>query len=139
MREVNPKSSNINSFKYSILISLHYYDIYYHPERISKLKAFENKYNFIQTTPNGFEINNPDISLTVFDENDNIVYMSNNNSTNKAQIVKINNYRYAAIKRFKNKFVKLDELLNSFPHLDLREYILQKILKNKIEGIELKT
>ena len=139
MREVNPKSSNINSFKYSILISLHYYDIYYHPERISKLKAFENKYNFIQTTPNGFEINNPDISLTVFDENDNIAYMSNNNSTNKAQIVKINNYRYAAIKRFKNKFVKLDELLNSFPHLDLREYILQKILKNKIEGIELKT
>ena len=139
MREVSPKSSNINSFKYSILISLHYYDIYYHPERISKLKAFENKYNFIQTTPNEFEINNPDISLTVFDENDNIVYMSNNNSTNKAQIVKINNYRYAAIKRFKNKFVKLDELLNSFPHLDLREYILQKILKNKIEGIELKT
>ena len=139
MREVNPKSSNINSFKYSILISLHYYDIYYHPERISKLKAFENKYNFIQTTPNEFEINNPDISLTVFDENDNIVYMSNNNSTNKAQIVKINNYRYAAIKRFKNKFVKLDELLDSFPHLDLREYILQKILKNKIEGIELKT
>ena len=139
MREVNPKSSNINSFKYSILISLHYYDIYYHPERISKLKAFENKYNFIQTTPNEFEINNPDISLTVFDENDNIVYMSNNNSTNKAQIVKINNYRYAAIKRFKNKFVKLDELLDSFPHLDLREYILQKILKNKMEGIELKT
>ena len=139
MREVNPKSSNINSFKYSTLISLHYYDIYYHPERISKLKAFENKYNFIQTTPNEFEINNPDISLTVFDENDNIVYMSNNNSTNKAQIVKINNYRYAAIKRFKNKFVKLDELLDSFPHLDLREYILQKILKNKIEGIELKT
>ena len=129
MREVNPKSSNINSFKYSILISLHYYDIYYHPERISKLKAFENKYNFIQTTPNEFEINNPDISLTVFDENDNIVYMSNNNSTNKAQIVKINNYRYAAIKRFKNKFVKLDELLDSFPHLDLREYILQKIFK----------
>ena len=82
MREVNPKSSNINSFKYSTLISLHYYDIYYHPERISKLKAFENKYNFIQTTPNEFEINNPDISLTVFDENDNIVYMSNNNSTN---------------------------------------------------------
>ena len=129
MREVNPKSSNINSFKYSILISLHYYDIYYHPERISKLKAFENKNNFIQTTPNEFEINNPDISLTVFDENDNIVYMSNNNSTNKAQIVKINNYRYAAIKRFKNKFVKLDELLDSFPHLDLREYILQKIFK----------
>ena len=56
-----PKSSNIDSFKYSILISLHYYDIYYHPERISKLKPFENKYNFTHSTPNEFEINNLNI------------------------------------------------------------------------------
>ena len=129
MRKINSKSSKIDSFKYSILISLHYQDIYYHPEIISKLKPFENKYKFIHTTPNEFEINNPNISLTAFDENDNIVYMSNNNSSNKAQIVKINNYRDAAMKPFKNKFVKLDELLDSFPHLDLREYILQKIFK----------
>ena len=129
MRKINSKSSKIDSFKYSILISLHYQDIYYHPEIISKLKPFENKYKFIHTTPSEFEINNPNISLTAFDENDNIVYMSNNNSSNKAQIVKINNYRYAAMKPFKNKFVKLDELLDSFPHLDLREYILQKIFK----------
>ena len=129
MRKINSKSSKIDSFKYSILISLHYQDIYYHPEIISKLKPFENKYKFIHTTPSEFEINNPNISLTAFDENDNIVYMSNNNNSNKAQIVKINNYRYAAMKPFKNKFVKLDELLDSFPHLDLREYILQKIFK----------
>ena len=129
MRKINQKSSKIDSFKYSILISLHYQDIYYHPEIISKLKPFENKYKFIHTTPSEFEINNPNISLTAFDENDNIVYMSNNNISNKAQIVKINNYRYAAMKPFKNKFIKLDELLDSFPHLDLREYILQKISK----------
>ena len=35
--------------------------------------------------------------------------MKNNNSNNNAQIVKINNYRYAAIKPFKTKFVKLDK------------------------------
>ena len=75
MRKINSKSSKIDSFKYSILISLHYQDIYYHPEIISKLKPFENKYKFIHTTPNEFEINNPNISLTAFDENDNIVYM----------------------------------------------------------------
>ena len=67
-RKIIPKSSNIDSFKYSILTSIHYYDISYHPERISKLKPFENKYNFIDTTPNEFEINNPNISLTVFCE-----------------------------------------------------------------------
>ena len=99
MRKISPKSPNIDSFKYSVLISLHYYGISYHPERISKLKQFENKYNFTHITTNEFEINSPNISLTVFDEN-NITYLPKNNSINKAQIVKINN-RYAAIKPLK--------------------------------------
>ena len=81
MRKINRRSSNINPFNYSILISLHYYDISFHPERISKLKLFESKYNFIQTTPNDFEINNLNISLTVFDDTKNIIYLSKNNST----------------------------------------------------------
>ena len=72
MRKINTSSSNTDSFKYSILISVHYHDISYHPERISKLKPFENKYNATHITLNEFEINNPDISLTVFDENCNI-------------------------------------------------------------------
>ena len=54
MRKINPKSSDIDSFKYSILISLHYYDIPYHRERISNLKQYENKYNFIHITPAEF-------------------------------------------------------------------------------------
>ena len=68
MRKINPKSSDIDSFKYSILISLYYYDISFHPERISKLKEFEKYYNFIHITPTEFETNNSDISLTIFDE-----------------------------------------------------------------------
>ena len=136
MRKINTRSPNTDSFKYSILISLHYYDISFDPERISKLKPFENKYNFTHITPNEFEINNPNISLTVFDENNNIIYTPNNNSTNNAQIVKINNYRYAAVKPLKNKLIKLNELLKSFSHLKLREHIIQNILKNKIDGIK---
>ena len=138
MRKLNPKSSNIDSFEYSILISRHYYDMSYHPEKISKLKPFENKYKFTHSTPNEFEISYSNISLTVFDENDNIVYMTKNNSDNKAQIVKIDNNRDAAIKPFKNKFVKLDELLKSFSHLELKEFMSQKCFQNKIDGIELK-
>ena len=68
-----------------------------------------------------------------------IIYKPNNNSANKAQIVKIENDGYAAIKPLKDKFIKLNELLKSFSHLELREHILQNILKNKIDGIELKT
>ena len=66
MKKINPRSSDIDFFKYSILISIHDYDIYFHPERISKLKPFESGYNFKNITPNDFEMNNPNISLTVF-------------------------------------------------------------------------
>ena len=99
---------------------------------------FENKYYFNHITLNEFEINNPNISLTVFDEN-NIVYTSSNNSTNKAQIVKLKDNRYAAVKPLKNKFIKLNKILESFSHLELREHMLQNILKYKIEEIEFKT
>ena len=116
MKKINPNSSDIDSFKYSISISLHYYDIYFHPERISKLKPFENKYNFIHITSNEFETNNSNISLTIFDENNKRLFSSRNNSANKAQIVKLKKDRYAAIKALKNKFIKLDKLFPSFSH-----------------------
>ena len=77
--------------------------------------------------------------MTVFDEKDKIIHKPNNNSTHKVQIVKIENDGYAAIKPLKDKFIKLNELLKSFSHLELREHMIQNILKHKIEGIELKT
>ena len=77
--------------------------------------------------------------MTVFDENNNIIYTPKNNSTNKAHIVKLNNYKYAAIKPLKNKFIKLTKILESFSHLELREYILQNNLKTKIDQTEFKT
>ena len=105
MRKINPKSSDANSFKYSVLISLHYYNISFHPERISKLQPFENKYNFIHITPTEFEINNSNTSLTIFVKNNKYIYIyiyiTKNNSTNKAQIVKFKNNKYAALKPLK--------------------------------------
>ena len=136
MRKINPKSSDIDSFKYSILILLHYYDLSFYPERISTLKLFENKYNFIDITPTEFEINNPNVSLKVFNENNKRIYTSKNNSTNKVQIAKLKNNRYSAFKLLKNKFIKLDRILTSFSHIESREHILQSILKNKIDDIE---
>ena len=133
MRKINPKSSDIDSFKYSILISLHYYDISFHPEKISKLKPFESGYNFKNIIPNDFEINNPNISLTVFDENNKRIDTSKYNSDNKAEIAKLKNNRYAAIKPLKNNFIKLDRLLASFSQIELREHMVQNILKNKIK------
>ena len=134
MRNINPKSSDVDSFKYSILISLHYYDISSHPERISKPKAPE--INTILIIPTEFETNNPNISLTKFDGNNRKIYITKNNSDNKTQIVKLKNNRYAALKPLKNKCIKLDEMLISFSCKELRKHILQYILKNKIDDVE---
>ena len=68
MRTTNPKCTNNNSFKYSILISLHYYELNNHPERINQLNKYLNKDNFTTSTYIDFENNSPYISLTVYDE-----------------------------------------------------------------------
>ena len=125
MRKINPKSNNIDSFKYSLPISLHYYDISYHREKKTKLDAYANNYNFTNINPPDFEINNPNVSLMVYDEDGNTLYISNNNSGAIAKIVKINSCRYAAIKSQKNKYHRLNEILKSFSHKELKEYILK--------------
>ena len=60
------------------------------------------------------------------------IYITENNSTKKVQIIKLENNRYAAVKPLKSKFIKLDKRLKSFSHKEIREHILQYILKNKI-------
>ena len=98
----------------------------------------ENKCNFKNITPNDFEINNPNISYTISEEKNNIIYSSRNNSTNKKQIVKLKNNGDAAIKPLQNKFFKLDKLVEPFSHIELGEHILQSILKFKIDEIKMK-
>ena len=68
MRTINPKCTNEYSFKYSVLISLRYYELNNHPERINQLNKYIHKYNFTSSNSIDFENNNPLISLTVYDE-----------------------------------------------------------------------
>ena len=130
MRKINRKSSEIDSFKYTVLISLHYYNVFFQPERISKLKTFETQYNFIQITPTEFETNNSNISLTIFDESNKRIYTAKDDSTNKAHIVQLKNNRYVELKPLKNKFMRLDKMLKSFSHKELKEYISNCIHTN---------
>ena len=130
MRKINPKSSDIDSFRYSILISLHYYDISFHTESIWKPRPCENKYNFIHITPTEFETNNSNISLTIFDEDNKKTYTTKNDSTNKAHIVQLKSNRYAALKALKNKFMRLEKMLKSFSCKELKKYILNHIYTN---------
>ena len=61
-------------------------------------------------------MNNPSISLRIFDENNEMIHQTNDNDDTKANIIKINNNRYAAIKPIKNKSIKLNELMKSHSH-----------------------
>ena len=55
-----------------------------------------------------------------------------NDSTNKAYIVQLKNNRYAALNPPKNKFMRLDKMLKSFSHKELKEYILNRIHTNDL-------
>ena len=128
MRSINPKCTKEDSFKYSILISLHYYELNNHPERINQLNKYINKYNFTSNNYSDFENNNPYIPLIVYDKHAQLLHKSINNSNNKAAIVKMNNQRYHAIKPDKNKYLQLKELSKQFTHKELKEYIQSKII-----------
>ena len=84
MRKINRKSSDVDSFKYSILILLRYYDISFHLKRISKPKTFEKQYNFTHITPAESERNKSNISLTIFDEDNKKIYHTKSDRANKA-------------------------------------------------------
>ena len=129
MKTINPKCTDADLFKYSMLISLHYYDLYNHKERINQLNKYINNYNFKSNDPSDFEKNNICISLTVYYENNEILYYSKNKSNNKAYITKINN-RCHALKPDKDKFVQLKQLLKQFTHKELTEYILNSVTQS---------
>ena len=128
MRTINPKCTNEDSFKYSILISLHYYDLNNHKERINQPNKYINKYNFVSTNYADFENNNPFISLTVYDEYEQVLYESINNSNNKARIVKMNNDTCRTLKPQNNKYTQLKTLLKQFTYKELTDIILDKII-----------
>ena len=129
MKTINPKCTDADSFKYSVIISLHYFDLYNHKERINQLNKYINNYNFLSNNPSNFEINNTCISLTVYNEHNEVIYKSLNKSNNRACIIKINN-RYHALKPDEDKFIQLKNLLKQFTHKELTEYILNNVTQS---------
>ena len=127
MKIINPKCTNEDSFKYSILISLHYYELNIHKKRINQLNKYTNNHNFESNNYDNFENNNPYISLSVYDENGKLLHKSLNNTNNEASTVKINNHWYHALKPNKNIYKQLNDLLKQFTHKELTEYILNKV------------
>ena len=114
MRTIKALCDKEDTFKYSILISIHYYDINCHPERITKLKPFENEYKFANNTHTTFEKNNPNVSLTVIVEDSNTIHKPANNADKKATLVKLKDNTYTSLKPPMPKHIKLSNFLKKY-------------------------
>ena len=129
MKAINPKCTDNDSFNYSIIIPLHYYDLNVHKERINQLDKYINNYSFKSNNYKDFENNNHYISWTMYNEHNEIIYEPINKSNNKAIIIKINN-KYHALKLDINKFIQLKQILKQFIHKEFTEYILNNVTQS---------
>ena len=71
-------------------------------------------------------MNNPDISLTIIDDDKNISYISHNISSIRAKIVKLKNNRYATIKPV---IYKINPKCSKITHKEISDIIKQKIIQ----------
>ena len=99
MRLINIKCSDKESFKYSILLYLYYYNIQKNHGRVIQLLFNTGPYLSIKFNENNdinqFEKDNPHIDLLVIDINNNPLFLTCNNPNIKVTIVKLNNKRYS--------------------------------------------
>ena len=78
-------------------------------------------------TPTEFETNNTNVSWKIFNEENKKKCTSKSDTTNKPYIVQLKNNRYVAMKPLKNTFTQLNQILKSFSHMELKDYVLTLI------------
>ena len=99
MRLINIKCSDKESFEYSILLYLCYYNIQKNHGRVIQLLFNTDPYLSIKFNENNdinqFEKDNPHIDLLIIDVNNNPLFLTRNSANIKVTIVKLNNNRYS--------------------------------------------
>ena len=99
MRLINIKCNDFDSFKYSILLYLYYYNIKINYLRPTNINKHSNLYIQIYFNENNdiyqFEKDNTFIDLLITDINDKPIFLTRNNSKIEVTIVKLNDHRYS--------------------------------------------
>ena len=99
MRLINIKCNDKESFKYSILLYLYYYNIQENLGRVIQVLFNTDPYLSIKFNENNdinqFEKDNPHIDLFIIDDENNPLFLTRNNANIKVTIVKLNNNRYS--------------------------------------------
>ena len=121
MHLINIKCNDSDSFEYSILLYLYYYNIknnYLRPTKINKhsnpyIQIYFNKNNNIYQ----FGKDNTFIDLLIININNKPIFLICNNAKIKVTIVKLNDHRYSLYKPTLECFNNINEInrINSIP------------------------
>ena len=122
MRLINIKCNDSDSFKYSILLYLYYYNIKTNYLRSTEINKHSNPYIQIYFNENNdiyqFEKENTFINLLIIDINDKPIFLTRNNAKIEVTIVKSNDHRYSlykpTIECFNNNINEINRI-NSIP------------------------
>ena len=94
MHLINIKCDNRDSFKYSILLYLYYYNIKINYNRPTEINKHRDPYMLIHFNDandiNQFEKDNRFIDILIIDINNNPLFLTHNNANIKVTIVKFN-------------------------------------------------
>ena len=97
------------SFKYSLLLYIYYYNIKKNRARVSQLINNINPYIDIKFNENSdvmqFERDDPHISLFITDSEANPLFFTRNNGSIQVNIVKLDDYRYSLVKPSIKRFM----------------------------------
>ena len=118
MRLINIICTDKESFKYSVLLYIYYYNIKKNRARVSQPINNINPYIDIKFNENSdivqFERDNSHINLFIIDIDGNPVFLTRNNGSIQVTIVKLNDYRYSlvkpSIKRFMHNINEIDKI-----------------------------
>ena len=99
MRLINIKCNDKESFKYSILLYLYYYNMQENLGRVIQLLFNTDPFLSIKFNKNNdinqFEKDNPHIDLFIMGDDNNPLFLTRNNANIKVTIVKLSNNRYS--------------------------------------------
>ena len=122
MRLINTKCYDNDSFKYSTLLYLYYYNITNSCLRPTEINKHSNPHIQIYFKRNNdiyqFEKDNTFIDLLIIDINDKPIFLTRNNAKIKVTIVKLNDHRYSLYKptlEFFNNNINEINTINSIP------------------------
>ena len=106
---INITCTDKESFKYSLLLYIYYYNIKKNRARVSQLINNINPYIDIKFNENSdvmqFVRDDPHISLFITDSEANPLFFTRNNGSIQVNIVKLDDYRYSLVKPSIKRFM----------------------------------